>query len=122
MNSRERENHDQYARSVTVEMVGSPISDLRTENERLRAELAAREWRTIESAPRDCRVLLWCEKPVFNGIHVVTGHWNADKFARKPRPYWTNDLEQIRGVLYTRATQPTHWMPLPLPLPPEPKP
>jgi len=88
----------------------------------LREELATREWRTIESAPRDCRVLLWCEKPVFNGMHAVTGRWNADKFAGKPRPYWTNDLEQIRGVLYTRATQPTHWMPLPLPLPPEPKP
>jgi hypothetical protein len=63
---------------------------------------------TIDLAPKDARILLWCPVRGF-----VCGNWSEDKYAKKPRPYWTNDLEYLFGKTNTRTDQPTHWLPLP---------
>jgi|GEM_PF-2459301 len=66
------------------------------------------EWQPIETAPKDMDVLLHCP-----GRGAVRGKWNADQYARVPRPYWSNDRERTFGTRETRDDQPTHWMPLP---------
>lgn len=66
------------------------------------------EWQPIETAPKDARILLRCPRR-----GVVCGQWNYDKYASKPKPYWTNDRESLFGVRETRDDQPTGWMPLP---------
>lgn len=64
-------------------------------------------WQPIETAPKDCDVLLFCPR-----TGVVRGRWQPDDYAKKPIPYWTHDRERTRGVKLTRADQPTHWAPL----------
>ena len=68
------------------------------------------EWQPIETAPKDKVVLLYSQR-----FGAVVGRWNEEIFASKPRPYWTNDRERLHGVVATRQSQPTHWMPLPPP-------
>jgi hypothetical protein len=68
------------------------------------------EWRTIETAPKDVEVLLYCPAQ-----GCVRGRWDDDKYNRKPRPYWKNDRTALFGINATRADQPTHWIPLPDP-------
>ena len=71
------------------------------------------EWRPIETAPMDgTKVMLFIP-----GQHhgVTIGKWNEDKYSKKPRPYWTTDLELLWGKLTVRSNQPTHWMLLPAP-------
>lgn len=68
------------------------------------------EWQPIESAPKDgTRVWLWVSDT------FVGGWWNDNRYAAKPRPYWSNDKENVRGTTWARNNQPTHWMPLPTP-------
>ena len=67
-----------------------------------------RGWLPIETAPKDCDILLYCQ------CHgAVRGKWNDDRYGKKPNPYWTHDREKIWGVNAIRADQPTHWRPLP---------
>lgn len=73
------------------------------------------EWQPIETAPKDQRILLGFSNPVFTGVSAIFGRWESDKFATKPRPYWTHDMERLTGITGARAKQPTHWMPLPVP-------
>jgi hypothetical protein len=68
------------------------------------------EWQPIETAPKNRDVLLFCPR---RGI--VCGEWNTDRYAKNPRPYWSNDRERMFGTRETRDDQPTHWQPLPLP-------
>ena len=70
------------------------------------------DWQPIETAPKDKRILLFrpCSKWA-----IVTGKFNDDHFAAKPRPYWEHDLQHITGIKESRQFQPTHWM---LPEPP----
>ena len=75
-------------------------------------------WQPIETAPKDAaRLLLFIPS---NGESwsqnlFVCGYWCADQYAKKPRPYWTNDRERVFGTRHTRSNQPTHWT---LPEPP----
>lgn len=64
----------------------------------------------METAPKDIDVLLACP---LRG--VIRGRWNEDRYAKTPRPYWTNDREHLFGVRETRTDQPMHWQPLPPP-------
>lgn len=66
------------------------------------------QWQPIETAPKGCKIL------IFNPwLGPIRGWWDTDEYAKKPRPYWSNDSEHSYGILTTRANQPTHWMPLP---------
>lgn len=78
----------------------------------LEARVSGGRWLPIESAPRDgSDVLLWL--PASGG--ALRGCWDDDRYAKKPRPFWTNDCDRLWGRTHTREHQPTHWMPLPPP-------
>lgn len=79
------------------------------------ATAKVQQWQPIETAPKDNRILLGWVVGIFTGINCVIGRWNNDSYAKKPRPYWTHDLERLTTVYGTRSNQPTHWMPLPEP-------
>ncbi len=66
------------------------------------------EWQPIETAPKNADILLYCPRR-----GVVCGRWSDERYATKPKPYWTHDRERLFGVRETREDQPTHWMPLP---------
>ena len=67
-------------------------------------------WQTIDTAPKDQRVLLYYPQRIFG---VVCGSWQTEDHARKPRPHWRNDSSHLLGIHATRQIQPTHWMALP---------
>lgn len=67
-------------------------------------------WRPIETAPKGEQwkrpeLLLW------DGRNARVGCWDADEYAKKPRPFWSYRGSMRRNA--DRANQPTHWMPLP---------
>ena len=68
-------------------------------------------WRQMSEAPTDgTRILL-----LDTSGKIMCGGWNQDKYAKRPRPYWTDDLERTFGILYTRNRTRVAWMPLPAP-------
>lgn len=72
---------------------------------------AERFWQPISTAPKDGTRILLC----FGGYRIECGQWDDDRYATKPRPYWTGDWEPVCGKLWYRGNQPTHWQPLPPP-------
>lgn len=77
------------------------------------------EWKTIESAPKDGKVvLLACEEWVW------LGQWHEDKgetlIADHPKPYWQpfdhSGWQFVEG-LEPGWFEPTHWMAMPAPPP-----
>lgn len=65
-------------------------------------------WQPIETAPKDRDVLLWfpamCSTP-----KASVGNWDDDRYAKKPRPFWTCECEGWAGKNLLRANPPTHW-------------
>lgn len=61
----------------------------------------AQGWQPIESAPKDCEVLLYGPTQ-FGGHGIAQGAWNRG--GAMHMPYWMGGIHQ-----------PTHWMPLPAP-------
>lgn len=72
-------------------------------------------WRPIETAPKDSRIMLYRPTSPSDIAKVVAGKWDSDKWASKPRPYWSHDLGHLMGKQEERKCAPTHWMPLPSP-------
>lgn len=64
-------------------------------------------WRTMESAPKDCEILVCVSG------RVETGKWTWDEEMKAPRPFWR--YSYILGKESQRQRKPTHWMPLPIP-------
>jgi hypothetical protein len=70
-------------------------------------------WRDISTAPRDgTEILVWS---AMNAGKCFLAVWDDNRFARKPRPYWSFCKERLYGTWTVRKNQPTHWMPLPEP-------
>lgn len=75
--------------------------------------MKSQDWQPIETACgmkqreegdfRARNILAWM------GGRAVIAHWDEDRYAKKPRPFWSADGEQIT---WSRARQPTHWMPI----------
>jgi hypothetical protein len=84
----------------------------RETDEALRAAMSESldSWLSMATAPKDTDVLLNIPKR-----GAIRGRWEADKYAKNPRSYWTNDQVRLWGVAETRSSQPTGWMPLPAP-------
>lgn len=61
-----------------------------------------------ELTPRDRDILLWTPR-----FGWVRGRFEYDAYAKRSRPYWTNDRERLWGTRTIRDHQPTHWMELP---------
>lgn len=75
----------------------------------------ARQWRPIESAPKDGTRVMLCRPRAGNDVRIVFGSWDADPYAQKPRPFWSDDQDRIWGRDHQRKMVPTHWQPLPAP-------
>lgn len=74
----------------------------------------ANNWRPIETAPKDgSSILLFI--PGFECRKVYCGYWDDDRYAAKPKPYWSNDAERWLGKVSVRSNTPSHWMPFPDP-------
>ncbi|EKU97989.1 hypothetical protein Lepto7375DRAFT_7248 [Leptolyngbya sp. PCC 7375] len=72
------------------------------------------EWYPVETAPTDgTRILLYRPGSYVTWAMIVIGNFDDDRYAARPKPYWTHDLERLLGKLDARKTPPTHWMPLP---------
>lgn len=73
------------------------------------------EWQDISTAPKDgTRILLYRPTHILDA-RIVFGRWDSDRYAKKPRPYWSHDLEPLWGVREARDCQPTRWAPTPEP-------
>lgn len=72
--------------------------------------MTAYTWQPIETAPKDRRIALGYTSDIFTDVRTVFGHWDEDKYARVPRPYWTHDMVRIRGTKSVRLQQPAYWM------------
>lgn len=70
------------------------------------------KWQPIETAPKDESVLVY--PPTWPTKRAAIANWNADEYAKKPRPFWDRD-DDLRQVTKSRENPPTHWMPLPKP-------
>ena len=75
------------------------------------------QWMPIETAPKDgTRILLYFPPQHPSWTRTIEGgFYEKDRFAKKPRPYWTGDGERVYGVLHYRTNQPTHYQPIPAP-------
>lgn len=72
-------------------------------------------WQPIDTAPTDgSRVDLWIPRidSSYGGFSSY-GHWDDDRFNRKPRPLWYYERAVDRSS--ARCLQPTHWRPSPEP-------
>lgn len=70
-------------------------------------------WQPIETAPLQGRIMLYRPSSPFERAHVVIGWYNPDKdAARRPRPYWSHDLEAMTGTKEARRHPPTLWCPV----------
>jgi len=67
------------------------------------------EWRPIEIAPKDKVVLV--APGLYYDKTCSIARYDDDRYNKKPRPYRRRD--DAYGVLASRGTPPTHWMPLP---------
>lgn len=68
-------------------------------------------WQPIETAPKDKKVLVWFSD--LSGGTADIAKLDDDKYAKKPRPYWSGNYERVLGILAYRNGKPTHWIPLP---------
>ncbi len=66
-------------------------------------------WKTIDTAPKDRRILLFRPKSTVSFNRIVMGRWNEDGYVKKPCPYWTHDREHLTGKRDAQKYPPTHW-------------
>lgn len=57
------------------------------------------------------RVMLHVPGTMHNEGFWSFGHWDADPYARRPRPYWS--METFNAITESRSRQPDMWMPCP---------
>lgn len=66
------------------------------------------EWKNIDSAPKDGTRIL-----VYQRGFIGVARYDIDKYAARPKPFWSGHFALIYGVREAKANAPTHWMPLP---------
>ena len=77
------------------------------------AGLIGNEWQPIETAPKDERIILF-RPDSYDWAQIIIGKFDDDKYAKKPRPYWSHERQKVTGIQEAREHQPTHWKPLPV--------
>lgn len=75
-------------------------------------------WQPMDNAPLQGRVLLYRPTSPRFEAQVVIGWYNFNADAvRRPRPYWSHDLQAVTGIKEARRHAPTAWCPVFLPIP-----
>ena len=59
------------------------------------------EYDTIDTAPKDRQIALWCPRRQ----RWLIGRWDDGRYYKTPKPYWS----MSRFVNDDRSDQPTHW-------------
>lgn len=72
-------------------------------------------WRSMDSAPKDCRILISRR----GKVHI--GWFSDDSSARKPRPFWHGGDADMWGLRWAKANPPDGWKPLPDAIEPPPQ-
>jgi hypothetical protein len=73
---------------------------------------ARQTWLPMATAPQDgTKIIVWRRG------RVSLAHWDDDRHARKPRPFWNES--GAWGKSDNRQTPPVAWQPTPAPLTPE---
>lgn len=76
---------------------------------RIRELEAEREWRPMETAPKDgTRILL-----LYRGGRIACGEWDEDSHRKSPKPFFTSDIEFLFSRTSLRKLPPLGWQPLP---------
>lgn len=97
----------QLVEVADVEAMRAGYAAARLEIESLRGK----RWQPIATAPEDGTCVL-VYPPTWNDKNCSMAQYESDKYATKPRPYWSRD-DALGKVGYSRNKPPTHWMPLP---------
>ncbi len=75
-------------------------------------------WQPMDNAPLQGRVLLYRPTSPHAEAQVVMGWYNSNAAAaRRPRPYWSHDLQAVTGTKEARRYAPSAWCPVFLPIP-----
>lgn len=75
-------------------------------------------WQPMDNAPLQGRVLLYRPTSPHLEAQVVMGWYNSNATAtRRPRPYWSHDLQAVTGTKEARRHAPSAWCPVFLPTP-----
>lgn len=75
-------------------------------------------WQPMDNAPLQGRVLLYRPTSPHVEAQVVMGWYNSNATAaRRPRPYWSHDLQAVTGIKEARRNAPAAWCPVFLPIP-----
>ena len=74
-------------------------------------------WQPMDNAPLQGRVLLYRPTSPHLEAQVVMGWYNSNATAaRRPRPYWSHDLQAVTGIKEARRNAPAAWCPVFLPI------
>lgn len=73
--------------------------------------LRGKGWQPISTAPKNGTAVL-VYPPTWAGRGCSMAQYESDRYAAKPRPYWSRD-DAFGKIGYSRNKPPTHWMPLP---------
>jgi hypothetical protein len=66
-------------------------------------------WKPIETAPKDRRILLCYPDSPFTNCNVQIGRWDVDAYTAKPKPHFCVDQDRIWGARTMKTLHPTHW-------------
>lgn len=95
--------------TTEIDTLYSALGEAEAHAKELEARLAEREWRPIETAPRDgTRIMLWWG---YFEPYMAPGRWNHVEGYDKVWEGWEDDTPHIPG----NQECITHWMPLPEP-------
>jgi len=70
------------------------------------------EWQPIETAPKDRTIILF-RPTAYRPIRVAPGRYNDNKYAKKPKPFWSIHLAFCSDIFTSRYHEPTHWCDFP---------
>lgn len=77
-------------------------------------------WKPMDSAPKDRRILLeWLDGDFWE---IEFGQWESEQFYRKPKAHWQGEGRYWRGIRFYRERSPVAWMEVPEPPTPTVKP
>lgn len=73
------------------------------------------EWQPIETAPKDRRRIVAFVPDELGDHQIQIAEFDDDYASLSSAPFWRYNGDGFASGRYSRAHQPSHWMPLPEP-------